>query len=143
MHNLICACSCKGAEKSEQERESVPYQPQAIEVHARMRQEDEYLREKLDYRPMEERKVKILTCFNQDHVVEKYDMLKPAEKERLANDCELLEMDITDMVMFFCLMIFRIIIIYWLKKCIRYPRPRDYPRMYIISVVCQKSLWIA
>lgn len=100
MNSIWASCTCGGTdEKSEYERESVPYQPQALEVNvSKLRQEEEYLREKLDYEPMDPRKVKILSCFKQDHVVDKYDMLKPAQKIRLSNDCELLEMDLIDLV---------------------------------------------
>lgn len=100
MNSIWASCTCGGAEENlDNERESVPYQPQALEVNvSKLRQEEEYLREKLDYQPMDSRKVKILTCFKQDHVVDKYDMLKPAQKIRLSNDCELLEMDLIDLV---------------------------------------------
>lgn len=103
MDLLWKACSCKGTDEiSENERESVPYKPQAIEVNvARMqKEEEEYRREKLNYEPMDPRKVKILECFHQNHVVDKYGMLKPSEKVRLSNDCELLELDIIDLVSF-------------------------------------------
>lgn len=96
-------CTCKGTdEKSEYERESVPYKPQAIEVNiSKLRQEEEYLKEKLDFEPMDPRKVKVLECFHQNHVVDKYNILKLPQKIRLSNDCELLEMDLIDLVTFF------------------------------------------